>query len=213
MRSTSKFALGVAAIVAVLFIFRKPIELRLLAHETVSLPDASGDPIQVEEKKEPFEVVARAKSYRLFPRFRWDQSAHVMGVESYRFDSAAALMPVDLALAWGPLLESPYRKKVWYSQSWRYYFWGYKEPSLDRAVVVTHSANMHVIPSTWRLRRALACMRKGDYVRLQGWLVDAGGIDRPGLQWTTSATRHDEGPGGCEIVYLTRLTVNSRAYE
>jgi hypothetical protein len=63
------------------------------------------------------------------------------------------------------------------------------------------------------LRRAAACVTKGDDVRLEGWLVDIDGLDDPTFHWKTSISREDEGPGGCETVYLTRLTINERVYE
>jgi hypothetical protein len=43
--------------------------------------------------------------------------------------------------------------------------------------------------------------------------VDVDGIDNESVHWKTGVSRSDEGPGGCETVSLTRLTVNIRAYE
>jgi hypothetical protein len=50
-------------------------------------------------------------------------------------------------------------------------------------------------------------------VRLEGWLVDIDGVDDRSFHWATSRTRTDEGPGSCETVYVTRLTLNHRVYE
>ncbi len=120
---------------------------------------------------------------------------------------------MDLALAWGPLLAPPYAGKISYSQYARYYFWRTRDGSLDRGIIVSHSANTHLIPATSRLSTAIACVAKGDDVRLEGWLVDVEGIDDPGFRWGTSTTREDEGPNSCETVYLERLTINRRVYE
>ena len=202
-----------AAAAFVLFLFRNPIQLSLLHHDEAAPPETAQEPIQEPDGKQPFEFVASGKRYRLIPRFRWDEAARVMSEEPYRFDRAARLIPMDWALAWGPVLLPPYAGRIHYTQTGRFYMWGTSERGLDRNTIVTHTANTHVIPATSRLRHAAACVRRGDDVRLEGWLVDVEGIDDPSFRWTTSVSRSDEGPGGCETVYLTRLTVGTRVYE
>jgi hypothetical protein len=205
----------IAALAAAVFllVFRHPVELRLLRHGKAPRPDASAEPSQVGETKPAFTHLAGGRKYRLIPRFRWDESARVVGAESYHFGPAGALLPTDLALAWGPLLRPPYAGRVSYSQFSRFYFWRTRDGSLDRGTIVSHSANTHVIPATARLLHALRCVGKGDDVRLQGWLVDVEGVDDPSFRWGTSTTREDEGPSSCETVYLERLTINERVYE
>ena len=104
---------------------------------------------------------AGGRQYRLIPRFRWDESARVVGAEPYRFGAAGALLPVDLALAWGPLLRPPFAGRISYSQFSRFYLWRTKDGSLDRGTIVSHSANTHVIPATARLRTAIRCVVEG----------------------------------------------------
>ncbi len=196
-----------------LLLLRHPIELELLRHGPAPRPDPRGDPVQTAEARSPFEHAAGRGRYRIVPRFRWDQSARVVGEEPYRFGAAGSLIPEDLALAWGPLLEPPYAGRISYSQGSRFFFWRTKDPFLDRGTIVSHAANVHVIPATSRLERAVGAVSKGDDVRLEGWLVDVEGISDPSFRWTTSTTRTDEGPNSCETVYLERLTINERAYE
>jgi hypothetical protein len=205
--------LAVLAAAALVFAFRRPLVLALLHHETAPRPEVAGEPVQEADDAKPFEHVAGGKRYKIVPRFRWDESARVMGAEPYRFDRAAALIPFDWALGWGPVAAPPYAGKIHYTQTSRFYMWGTSDGRLDRGTIVTHTANTHVIPASARLRRAAASAEKGDEVRLEGWLVDVDGIDDPSFHWKTSVSRADEGPGGCETVYLTRLTVNTRSYE
>jgi hypothetical protein len=193
--------------------FRHPIELRLMRHERAPRAQVSREPIQEPEGKPPFEFSAGGKRYRIVPRYRWDESARVVSERPYRFGQAAALIPEDYALAWGSVLEPPYAGRIHFSQFSRFYLWGTANGSLDRRTIATHTANTHVIPASWRLRRAAACVTKGDDVRLEGWLVDIDGLDDPTFHWKTSISREDEGPGGCETVFLTRLTINERVYE
>jgi hypothetical protein len=196
-----------------IYALRHPIELRLLHHRAAPRPDASAEPVQVADDKPAFAHFAGGRRYRLIPRFRWDESARVVGDRAYHFGAAASLLPEDLALAWGPILQAPYAGKISYSQYSRFYFWRTKDGSLDRGAIVSHSANTHIIPATARLRTAIRCVSEGDDVRLEGWLVDVEGVDDPSFRWITSTTREDEGPNSCETVYLTRLTINQRVYE
>jgi hypothetical protein len=202
-----------AASALAVFVVRHPLELRLLSHHSAPRPDVRGEPAQVEEEHAPFDHFAGGRRYRLTPRFRWDQSARVVGDRAYRFGAAAALIPEDLALAWGPVLAPPYAERISYSQYSRFFFWRTKDRSLDRGTIVSHAGNVHVIPRSARLLKVVRCVSEGDDVRLQGWLVDVDGVSDPGFHWGTSISRADEGPGSCETVYLERLTINERVYE
>ncbi len=206
-------AAGLLLAAAILVGFRHTIELRLLRHRSVPVPSVSGEPVQEADGKRPFEFRSGKHRYRVAPRFRWDESARVLSERPYRFSTAAGLIPRDLVLGWGPVLLPPYAGRLHFTQYARFYMWGTSDGSLDRQTIVSHTANTHVIPSDDRLRRALACVARGDDVRLEGWLVDVEGLDRPGFRWGTSTRRDDEGPGGCETVFLTRLTIGPRVYE
>jgi hypothetical protein len=208
-----RFVLGVGALVLVLYLFRDPLSLAVLRHRPAPRPDPSAEPAQTLNSRAPFEHLAGGRRYRITPRYHWDQSAEVVGARPYRWGATGALIPEDLALAWGPVLRPPFVGKISYSQYTRFYFWRTKDLSLDRGAIVSHSANVHIIPRSLRVRSAARSLSKGDLVRLEGWLVDVDGIDDTGFHWGTSATREDEGPGSCETVYLERLTVGERAYE
>ncbi len=201
------------AFIPLLLAFRHPIELRLLRHESAPRPDVSRDPVQEKTDRKPFEFGAGGRRFRVLPRHSWDEAARVVSEKAYHFGEAAALIPEDYALAWGTVTQAPYAGRIHFSQFGRFYMWGTSDPSLDRRTIVTHTANTHIIPGTSRLRRAAACVARGDEIRLEGWLVDVDGIDDPSFHWRTSTSRDDEGPGGCETVFLTRLTINERVYE
>jgi hypothetical protein len=202
-----------AAAVVLGFAFRSPLTLAVLRHEAAPRPAVTADPVQVAADMRPFEHVAGGKRYRIVPRFQWDESARVLSEEPYSAGPSGALIPVDWVLGWGPVLAPPYAGGIHYTQTSRFYMWGTSDRNLDRGTIVTHTANTHVIPASARLRRAAACVKKGDDVRLEGWLVDVDGIDNPAFHWRTSISRADEGPGGCETVFLARLTINTRVYE
>jgi hypothetical protein len=144
------------------------------------------------------------------PRAAFEISAVVAASEPYSFDGGAFLSPVDLVMTWGRLPEEPYRSRVSYYQVTRYYFWRTRDPKLDLGYIATHSANMHTIPATRNLARALAHLGGGDRVRLRGLLVDVEGPS--GFRWQTSLSREDTGPGACELVWVEELQRGRRLY-
>jgi len=76
---------------------------------------------------------------------------------------------------------------------------------LPRPQIVAHSANTHVIPADGQVRRELSRLRVGQVVHLSGTLVDGKRDD--GAYIRTSLTRHDEGPGACEVMLVDAVEV------
>ena len=87
------------------------------------------------------------------------------------------------------------------SQSARFYSW---RPlgllPIPREMVISHSANTHVIPAESSIRAQLARLRVGQVVHLRGELVD--GVRNDGGRIHTSLTRTDSGAGACEVVLV-----------
>jgi hypothetical protein len=172
--------------------------------------DWRSEPIQEETRRAPFVRLTRRGEVRVQPRAAFDVSAVVAAAEPYSFDDGAFLSPVDLVLTWGELPREPYRSRVSYYQLTRYYFWRSRDAGLDGSYIATHSANMHLIPATNNLARALAHVGGGDLVRVRGLLVDVEAAD--GFRWRTSLSREDTGPGACELVWIEELQRGHRLY-
>jgi len=143
--------------------------------------------------------------YRITPLQAFSLEARVLSTERYRFDRQADLSPVDLALGWGPMSDSTVLSGIKISQSGRFYFWHVDHFPVPRRDIETNSANMHMIPATPSIERALKSVRPGQLVKLAGYLVEARASD--GWSWRSSLTRDDTGPGACELVWLTDLDV------
>jgi hypothetical protein len=172
--------------------------------------DWHGEPVQTETRRTPFVWATRHGEVEVRPRAAFDISAVVGAAEPYSFDDGAFLSPVDLVMTWGRLPEEPFRSRVAYYQLTRYYFWRTRDAGLDLGYIATHSANMHMIPSTRNLARALAHVGGGDRVRVRGLLVDVAGAN--GFRWLTSLSRDDSGPGACELVWVEELQRGRRVY-
>ena len=143
--------------------------------------------------------------YRITPLQAFSLEARVLSAERYRFDRQADLSPIDLALGWGPMSDSAVLSEIQISQSGRFYFWHVDHFPVPRREIETNSANMHMIPATPKIERALKSLRPGQLVKLTGYLVEARAAD--GWSWRSSLTRDDTGAGACELVWLTDLAV------
>ena len=129
--------------------------------------------------------------------------ARILSRENYHMGREADLSPTDLAIGWGPMAEESIIAEFQISQRNRWYFWKTQKMPISRNEVITHSANVHIIPGNAEARKALAQVKANDQVRLVGQLVDVDAQD--GWRWRTSRSRSDTGSGSCEVLWLERL--------
>jgi hypothetical protein len=135
------------------------------------------------------------------PRATYQITARILSVERYHFDFLAALIPEDLALGWGPMSDSRILDNMEISQSNRFYFWrSSSRVGLPRDVIISHSANTHVIPDNSLIAREMSRLRRGQVVTLTGILVDGKRDD--GAWIKTSLVRTDTGAGACEVLLV-----------
>lgn len=148
------------------------------------------------------------KGHRITPLARFEIHARVLSAERYRFDRASALSPVDLALGWGPMSDSRVLEAFSIQQRDRWYFWHAERLPIAASEVITHSANMHMIPATDPVRRRLLAARAGQVITLRGQLVRVDGDD--GWHWVSSLSRADTGDGSCEVIWVESATLADR---
>lgn len=192
--------------------FAPTVGLLVIPHESASVPEPHPEPLQgdVAPGRGPWETKRYWTVFQLTPRASYDISARVVDRDLYRLGASGALIPWDLVLTWGRLVDEPYRSGIDYVHTTRFFNWGTTNGSLDLAYIPSHAANVHLITDNWRVAAALSRIRAGDVVRLEGDLVDIVGPD--GFEWKTSLTRTDVGPGACETMYVRAVTVGERLY-
>ncbi|MHC1685391.1 MAG: hypothetical protein AB6733_21030 [Clostridiaceae bacterium] len=149
------------------------------------------------------------------PVVNYSISAEVKSTEDYSSGWNSKISPVDLALAWGKLNDKNVDKYISYSQSNRWCYYTYKEECpVDSSYIDTHSSNNHIIPANDNLWRAAKAVKKGDVVKLDGYLVnvqcDANGQN---FTWNSSTTRNDTGDGACEVFYVNEITIGDKVYK
>ena len=147
------------------------------------------------------------KGFRFNVRARYDISARVLRKEIYRIDGGAGLAPVDLGVGWGPMSDSAIVERLEFEQMGRFFYWTLRDASfpLPKDAIVTHAAQMHIVPANDAIESRLKKLRPGQIVTIGGWLVDIRGPN--GFSWDTSLRRDDTGNGACEIVYVETLDV------
>lgn len=167
---------------------------------------APEDPVQgPPESRKPWTF----HNHTLTPLATFEIRARVLSGERYRFDRAAELSPVDLALGWGPMSDSRILESFTIDQRDRWYFWRSAHMPISGSDVTSHSANMHMIPASEGVARRLKAARAGQLVSLKGMLVRADGKD--GWHWVSSLSRTDTGDGSCEVIWVESAQVADRS--
>ena len=125
-----------------------------------------------------------------------------------------AISPMDVGLAWGRVAEYNDRIDFHWSQSGRYCSWHVDDidelmPVGDVENVERSASNNHIIPADDRIKRTVLKIRRGDRVKLEGYLVDVKAADDKGntFTWNSSTTRTDTGDGACELIYVTKAEI------
>jgi len=148
------------------------------------------------------------------PQASYQISARILGNKRYS-DWQSSVIPRDLALGWGDMSDPAVDEWIhwWQSDRWYHYEWD-SEPPYSLSYIASHTANVHIIPATDNLEKALRQVRESDLVYLEGYLVDLQVRDgsREG-RVSTSLTREDKGAGACEILYVERLILDGQLYK
>jgi hypothetical protein len=139
--------------------------------------------------------------FRLKPLARFSIEARVLHRKTYGYDPFAKLVPVDLALGWGPMSNQAVLDRINISQSMRFYWFEYQSPPIPKDQIISHSTNLHVIPATPEVASFCKSLRRGELIHLGGELVEATG---PGISgaWRSSLSRTDTGNGACELMLV-----------
>lgn len=164
---------------------------------------APGEPVQENLSEGPHWRLGRFDVKALA---RFELEARVLSAERYRFDREAELAPVDLALGWGPMSANAVIDTLEISQGGRFFHWWSREPMIPPGEISRHSANMHMVPLDAEVRETLLDARRGNLVRLAGWLIEARASD--GWTWRSSLSRGDTGSGACELVLVERVALD-----
>jgi len=132
----------------------------------------------------------------------FELTAKVLGRERYWMGREASLSPIDLALGWGPMSNQAIVDQIDVSQGGRWYQWSTSAFPIAEAEIVSHSANMHILPANPAVEAFVMRARPGQIIGLAGHLVEVRADD--GWHWRSSLTRLDTGDHSCEVFWVER---------
>lgn len=139
--------------------------------------------------------------YHLKPLARFSFDGRILHRKVYGYDRSAKLVPVDLAVGWGPMSDQDVLDRLNISQSMRFYWYEYQlPPPIPEDQIISHSTNVHVIPATSAIASFCKSLRQGELVHLEGELVEATGPEIG--TWRSSLSRTDTGNGACELMLV-----------
>ncbi len=173
----------------------------------VHCPDGILAPAEPEQGEVQSVVPRQIGRWTLTPRATYRITARILSITRYHVDFLAPLAPEDLALGWGPMSDNRILHDMDITQSNRFYFWrsGPNAP-VSKDVIISHSANTHVIPDDSLIARELEHLRPGQIVTLSGVLVNGKRDD--GAWINSSLVRTDTGAGACEVMLVQDLVVS-----
>jgi hypothetical protein len=146
------------------------------------------------------QVIAHGE-YQLKALARFSLDARILHRKVYGYDRESKLVPVDLAVGWGPMSDQAVLDHLKITQSMRFYWYEYQlPPPIPREQIVSHSTNLHVVPATPAIASFCKSLRQGELVHLEGELVEATGPEIG--TWRSSLSRTDTGNGACELMLV-----------
>ncbi|MBR1817182.1 MAG: zinc ribbon domain-containing protein [Lachnospiraceae bacterium] len=169
-----------------------------------------GEPIQ-EETVGYIEKDIGGYEVSFYQQYTYEIEALVIHTKNYYgLGLGNRLAPRDIALAWGKVAEYNDKINFHWSQSGRWLRWkvnSYDEldPVGNVEYVSCHTSNNHLIASNNSVKRKIRKLKKGDHVKIIGYLVNVDAENKMGrtFLWNSSTTRTDTGDGACEVIYVT----------
>ena len=153
------------------------------------------------EDVQPFEHLG----HTVTPVASFELEALVLSAKHYPLGQTGRLVPVDLALGWGPMSDGTVVRRIGINQYNRFYHWWTKDSFFSRRDIEINSANMHLIPARKDIERAIKRAKRGHVVSIEGYLVHLSRED--GWAWRTSLSREDTGWGACELIWVEEFSI------
>lgn len=207
MTFSTVFKIAIALLVAFfavekLRVHRADQRVQGYAVSSIATQAFADSPVQTATSAAPFAF----QGYQVKPLATFSVRARVLSREDYSLGKEADLSPIDLALGWKRMADPAVYEALNISQGGRWYRYSWRDqPPIALQEIIESSANMHMIPASDAVGRALRKARKGSFIRITGKLVE---VSQPnGWRWTSSLTRSDSGANSCELVFVETAQV------
>ena len=168
-----------------------------------------GEPVQIETTGYATKDMA-GYEVDIYYQYSYEIEALVVHTKRYPgFSLASRLAPVDVAMAWGSVAEYNDKIDFHWRQSHRWVHWRVSDysdliPVGGEGGVGAQCSNNHLIPADSSVKRKIKKLKKGDHIKLTGYLVNVDAENKSGrvFTWNSSTSRYDTGDGACEVIYV-----------
>lgn len=182
------------------------------------LPSLFDEPVQTSGGvPASFEVARKGYTYEIMPVFAYELHGLVVS-----YHDAASFIDIahevwkdyinikDICVIWGRNLETDaFRRMIFRNRDFTCYY-GSRDPDAMELFSGSHISNNHLVTTDPRLIRTIKSVRRGDQVRLRGYLANyrhrGAAMGR-----VTSTSRADTGDNACETIWVDEFTVLKRA--
>ena len=175
------------------------------------------EPIQTEitETIPVIEISGKDFIAELTPRYNYSISAKVILRKNYYYDYPFSnISPMDLGLGWDVMTDDSILNRLDIRNSNRFLVWHSWADDLPYQEMANCTSNVHIIPATENLSKALKKIYNRDTIYLEGYLVDVYMMDGTDIfEMETSVIRSDSGWGACEILYVKKLILDDKCYQ
>jgi len=181
------------------------------------LEDLLLEPGQWEVDLEPFEVEVRDTVYTITPLYEYELFGLIVSCHDsrswwdlYHKKWGDNLNLKDLCVIWGAnATNDAYQRIKFSSGSWTCYCQTGDRQAWGQFDI--HSlSNNHLLSENKEINKVLLRARRGDQIRLYGYLAEYAHRDGT-FKRGTSTTRTDEGNGACETIYLEEFEILKRS--
>ncbi len=172
------------------------------------------DPVQTEgEVPPPFEVERKGVLYLVTPVLGYDIRGLVVSEHDSRAFTDLAherwkdnLNVKDVCLVWGRNVTTGVAGKMKFRNRDFTCYYSYPDSATGRLFTENCLSNNHLLAGDDGMARKVRSVRRGDQIRVRGWLAS---YERPGTPFRrgTSTSRGDRGNGACETIYVTEFEV------
>lgn len=207
-KKIKKYLVIIVIILFITIMFNLPPSKKNI--EYIESFDKISEPIQTNTSGGITKIID-GKTISLTYKAEYSISGRVVGIHTYFLPISIEnnLSPKDIGISWGFLARDENHKNVkwstWAKRGLLYKVddiqWLKSIGGLER--VSSSCSNNHIIPSNDNIKKLILKIKKDDYVKLNGYLVDVYSSDGR-FKWTTSTTRTDVG-NSCEILYVMEV--------
>lgn len=141
------------------------------------------------------------EGYLVTPLAEYRIKARVLGRARYWTGRESDLARYDLAVGWGVMSDQKVLDQMSLSQDGRWYHYEWKgDPPADPSQMASQSKNMHIIPASVMVQRAVERVVEGDLVDLDGKLVEIKATD--GWSWRSGINDSETGAHSCKLYWV-----------